>query len=163
MSKPQNYARSQIILHWLILLLIAFNLIAPDGMNAMYRAARRGSTPSTTELFLGNLHIIVGITVLVLAVLRLVLRIRNGAPAAPAGPRLQQLAGHVVHWGIYVLLFAVPLSGMSGWFAGISAAATGHVLLQNLLLGLVALHVAAALYHQLWVKDNLLARMWPRR
>ncbi|MEX0970507.1 MAG: cytochrome b/b6 domain-containing protein [Paracoccaceae bacterium] len=163
MSKPPNYRRSQIILHWVILLLIAFNIIAHDGMKAMYKAREDSTALASVDAVFGYLHIIVGISVLVLAVLRLGLRLRHGAPAAPAGPRAQQIASHVVHWAIYVLLFTLPLSGMSAWFANIPAAADAHELMKGALLLLVALHVAAALFHQFWLKDNLMARMSLRR
>jgi len=160
MSAPTHYSRPQIILHWIVVLLVAFNLSLSDGMEAMFRASQKGTDLSANDALLGNLHIYAGIAVLIFALARLYLRLAKGVPAVPKGPRLQELAGSLVHWGIYALIFLIPMSGMVAWFGGVELAGEGHGLLQNVLLILVILHVAAALYHQFVVKDNLLARMW---
>jgi cytochrome b561 len=163
MPTPNHYSRTQIILHWVIMVLVLFNITASDGVKAMYDAFEEGTTVSSSDALFGNLHIYVGISVLALAILRLFLRLRRGAPAAPAGPILQQKAGHYVHIAIYVLLFTLPLSGIAAWFGGIGKAGDAHEVMQNLLLILVGLHVAAALFHQFWLKDNLITRMTSRK
>lgn len=163
MPSPTHYSRLQITLHWVIMALILFNIVAKDGMKAMYSAAMRGTELAANDALLGQLHIYAGIGVLVLAALRIGLRLRLGAPAAPPGPHIQKMAGYIVHWAIYVLLFTMPISGMVAWFGGIETAASAHEIMKIALLILVGLHTVAALYHQFWLKDNNLARMWRSR
>lgn len=161
MKTSPRYSTLQIALHWIIMVLILFNFLAHDGIEAAWEAATTATPLAAGDALFANLHVIVGSAMLALALLRLALRLRLGAPAAPPGPRAQQLAGHLVHWGIYLLLFALPISGMAAWFGGVGPAAAAHEVMKSLLLILVALHIAAALYHQFVMKDNLLARMRP--
>ncbi len=100
-------------------------------------------------------------------------------------PGWQKLAHHGTHLALYVLFFAVPLSGWAyssaaGFpvvflgllplpdFVPVSKALAevfklGHATLAFTLAALVLLHVAATLKHQ-WVdKDGLLQRMLPGR
>ena len=95
----------------------------------------------------------------------------------------QKVASRLNHWGLYILLLCVPIAG----YIGISlypaldilglfslpavvepnreASATAflvHRLLGRLLVLLIAIHVAAALFHYFIRKDNVLARMLPR-
>lgn len=73
-------------------------------------------------------------------------------------------AAHWGHLALYALMILMPLSGLAAWFGGLEAAAEVHEAMKPLLLILVAVHVAAALWHQFWLKDGLLLRMkWPRR
>ena len=57
-------------------------------------------------------HKSLGITILVLALLRLAIRLRYGAPALPADlPEPIKLAAHLSHWAFYALMIAMPLIG----------------------------------------------------
>jgi len=163
MPSPTHYSRAQIILHWVIMALVLFNIAAHDGMISMYDATLRGVEVSANDALFGKFHIVAGVSILILAALRLFLRLRRGAPAAPTGPVLQQKAGHFVHIAIYVLLFTLPFSGIAAWFGGVETAALAHVAMKNLLLILIGLHIASALFHQFWLKDNLIARMTSRK
>ena len=102
----------------------------------------------------------IGIAVLVLTGVRLALRLTRGAPPAPAGQsRLVTLAAGAVHGALYLLLLALPLSGMAVWVGGLHDLGDLHEGLFVLLLVLVAGHAGAALVHHYVLKDNLLARM----
>lgn len=135
--------------------------------------------------FYPSMHVSLGITILVLSVVRLVWRLKNPPPALPNTMKPWEVTvSHITHWAFYVLMIGMPLTGMMD----ISRAALRNVdLLQastfglfnvptlpNLLglggahsLGafagkiLVILHVGAALKHQFWDKDGLLRRMLP--
>jgi cytochrome b561 len=129
------------------------------------------------------LHKSIGLTVLALALLRILWRWRDGRPAEEAAPRWQKLAAHAVHAVLYMLIVAMPLSGW--WFNSVSgkplqwfklfnlpalaaknddirhfAHGVHEYLFWFLLLVLVA-HVGAALKHHVFDNDNVLRRMLP--
>jgi cytochrome b561 len=133
------------------------------------------------------LHSAVGITLLLIVVAAFVWWLMNPVPAEPAGtPPWQGRAAHLAHWGLYGLIFAVTLSGwvLTGTmrtpvsidlfgFIGVPQLGTAgspshklieeaHELLANVLIGLVVVHVAAALYHHLVLRDGVLLRMLGR-
>jgi cytochrome b561 len=125
-----------------------------------------------------------GMTVLMLAVLRLLWRWSHRPPALPkAMTPIEVKLAHLTHGAFYVLLFAMPLSGwlMSSaknysvsWFGlftwpdligknepAFDILRETHDVLSWALLGLAILHVLAALKHHFWNKDKVLLRMLP--
>lgn len=158
-SSPQHYHRIQIALHWGIFLLFAFNFIMSDGMGKALRLKLEGGVP---EGLVPLLHPPVGLAILVLTVLRIVARLRLGAPDLPENDKpLMDKAAHLAHLALYALLVLIPLSGMAAWGAGIAAAGDVHEILVKITMITVVLHALAALFHQFVLKDNLLSRMRP--
>src|SRR6185312_2245939 len=101
----QRYTRTAVVLHWLIALLIicAFTL-------GLVMTDIPGITPTKLKYF--SWHKWLGVTVLGLACLRLLWRLTHRAPPYPDSmPSWQQKAANVLHGLLYVLIFAVPLSG----------------------------------------------------
>lgn len=153
-----GYSRAQIILHWVIAALILFQLLVHEGMEMAWDGRMDGGAAEGNPLP----HIVVGSAILVLAALRLIVRLRHGAPPHPAGqPAALGLLANMVHWGIYVLLFALPISGLVAWFGGIENAADVHgEPLRLALIGLVLLHIAGALAQQFVLRSGVLMRMF---
>lgn len=129
-------------------------------------------------------HKATGITVLGIMVLRMLWRIINIRPKLPESvPKWQRLASSAVHYGLYILLFAMPLSGwimssangtppsVFGLFQMPAIVATNkavtktfaeiHELLAFVLIAFIVIHVAAALKHYFIDKDQVLQRMLP--
>lgn len=157
MAAINGYSRLQIALHWGIMLLIILNYLTSDAMSAAWRALRDGKDAYGTS---AALHVWVGVAILALVLVRLALRLTRGAPDVPAGtPPLFRLGAHLAHIAIYALLIAVPASGIATWFGGIGIAGEAHEVMFNLLFLVVLLHVGGALFHQLVLKDRLIARM----
>jgi len=156
-TKTAGYSRVQIILHWAVVALILFQFFFHEGMEMAFDARMEGGAPE------GNPwpHIVVGVTVLVLAAIRVVIRLTRGAPPHPEGqPSILGVLANVVHGGIYVLLFALPLSGSVAWFGGIEGAGDAHGgILRFALIGLVIAHVAGALIQQFVLRSGVLMRM----
>jgi cytochrome b561 len=175
-TRPARYAASQKALHWIVAVLI-FALVPialamanlPDGplKNALY-----------------EWHKSFGLTVLALALARLLVRVARGAPPLVAGlPAWQRRAAHASHLALYVLIVAVPLLGWAGTSAccapvmlyfslpltlpvsggmPVGEAILGvHRVAAFTLVALVALHAGAALHHHLVRRDGTLRRMWP--
>jgi cytochrome b561 len=175
----ERYTTTAIVFHWLIAVLIvgAFTL-------GLVMTDIPGFSP--TKLRYYSWHKWAGVTVLLLAVLRLLWRLKNRPPALPeAMPAWQRSAAHGLHHLLYLLIFAVPLSGYFYTLAtGFPVVYFGlfqlpvliakdpalaeilkgvHYWLTMLLAALVALHVLAALKHQLVDRDGTMRRMLPGR
>jgi len=164
------------LLHWLIVALII--------VQVTLAALADDLPPGVKKLTMLARHKSVGITILMLAIVRLLWRWANPTPALPLTlkPYEQRLA-RVTHGLLYVLLFAMPLSGwmMSSargfpvsWFGFFQlpdlvpkskplyeALLTTHETLAIVLGAVVALHVAAALKHHYMLRDDVLRRMLP--
>lgn len=155
-----SYSKTQIGLHWSIAALILVQFLVPDGMQHVWRAFRRGLEVSPNDLPLAYMHVVIGLTVLVLAAWRLWLRTTRGVPPVSGmeHPALRLLA-KATHFVIYALIFIVPLSGAAAWFLGVPGAAQVHVLGQNILLYVVLLHTAGALVQHFVFKTDVLRRM----
>jgi cytochrome b561 len=163
--------------HWAVVALIITQFVLanqaehlPLGMAKLAALARHKS---------------VGLTILGLAVLRLLWRWSNRAsPPLPDGLRAYERAlAHLTHWGLYALLFLMPLSGwlMSSaknypvsWFglvqmpnliapdeAAFNFLRAAHGVMAKLLFAIAVLHALAALVHHFVKKDDVLKRMLP--
>ena len=101
-----------------------------------------------------------GVAILALVLWRVVLRRSRGVPPPPEGEgTLLGRAASLGHWALYALMVLMPVSGLVAWFGGVDTAGEAHEVMSNLMLFVLAVHVAAALWHQFWLKDHLLLRM----
>ena len=104
MNYTQRYTRTAIAIHWVAAVLIIGNLLWGLYMT--------GLELSPTKLKYYSWHKWTGVTVFVLAAIRLLWRLRHPAPALPASmPQWQHSAAHASHILLYVLFFAGPLAG----------------------------------------------------
>lgn len=156
-----GYSIPQKALHWMMALLILFNLIFSDGMEHWNRLMRRGEPITPDDIFSANIHAYVGIAILVLCLVRLCLRVVQGVPAAPADePPIAKLVAKVTHWAFYAILLAMPLSGIGKYYFGNDIAGELHGgPIKILLWALIGLHILGVLVHQFLWRTNLLRRM----
>jgi cytochrome b561 len=155
---PKGYSIAQILLHWAIALLIALQFLFNDPIGSAFRQMMRGTEPPFSWAVWA--HIAGGSVILLLVLWRFGLRLTRGAPPAPeGGPAILHTGASLAHWALYALMLALPVSGLVAWFGALGAAGEAHEVMTNLLLALVGLHVAAALWHQFGLKDHLLLRM----
>lgn len=164
------------LLHWSILVLLVWIAWLGLGMVDM------PNTPAKISTY--ALHKSLGLTLLALVAVRLAWRLYAGAPTAVVDtPTWQARVATLTHVALYALMFAIPLSGWlfnsaSGyplqWFKlyNLPALASRNPVLAELaaglheygfwlLVALVALHAAAALYHHVVQRDDTLVRMLP--
>lgn len=169
----QRFAAPQRLLHWFMAICILAMLFIGVGMV---------STITPKYLTLVQIHKPLGIAILVLALIRLVLRIRYGAPALPAGmPEPMKLAAHLSHYVLYALMIGMPLIGWGMLsaasypvvlFGGVqlppilpasdrlhSLLWDAHFYLAFAFFAIVLLHVAAALFHALVRRDGVFETM----
>jgi cytochrome b561 len=175
-SSPIRYGAVAQAFHWIIAALVVtqFTLAymaddLPIGVHKLALLARHKSF---------------GMTVLMLAILRGLWRLKNPPPALPPGmTRVERLLARATHIAFYVLLFAMPITGwlMSSaknysvsWFGlftwpnliaknegAFELLRTTHDFLSAVLFGIAVLHILAALKHHFWNKDDVLLRMLP--
>lgn len=172
----EHYTRTAVSLHWIIALLI---------FTAFPLGVYMHDLPfSPDKLRLYSWHKWIGVTIFLLAVLRIFWRSTHRPPPLPATMKSwERFAAEAVHYSLYVLILAIPLSGwlMSSakgvqtvWFGVLPLPdllakdkALGdtlkllHVILNFTMLGLVIAHIGAALKHQFIEHDEILARMLP--
>lgn len=170
-TTENRYGTFPILLHWVSAALVAWLVVSG------FRISDTGDLVAKAAML--RPHVAAGISVGILTLIRVgwwLLIERK--PAGPEGPSaVQATAARLMHWAFYVVIVGMAASGM----AMTSASGAGPIvfggsddLLPNfeeffgrvqhgigarLLLGLVALHVGAALYHQYILRDRILARM----
>ena len=155
-----SYSRTQITLHWTVLVLVLFQLLLNDDIVRLWTGRMSGTIPNEPT---PHVHAAVGVLIFALMVWRLVLRLRRGVPALPANehPALK-LAANGTHILLYVLLLGMPISGSVAWFLGVEMAGQAHSAARFALIPLIALHFAAALAQHFWFKTDVLKRMLGR-
>jgi cytochrome b561 len=163
----------QRVLHWFMAVCILAMLFIGVGMV---------STVMPKYLELVSIHKPLGIAILVLALVRLAVRLRYGAPPLPGDlPRPMKLAAHLSHAAFYALMIGMPVIG----WGMLSAAAypvvlfpgtelpailpqsdslhtmlwNAHFFLAFAFFALILLHIAAALFHALVRRDGVFEAM----
>lgn len=176
MSRILAYTRTAIALHWVMALLIF--IAFPLGVIAHEMAL------SPDKLRLMSYHKWLGVTIFALLLVRLLWRYTHTPqPRLDLIPHWQEMAATIVHVMLYVLLLAIPVSGwLMSSAKGFQTVYLGvwplpdmigkdkdvaellgnvHRILNFSLLGIVILHMAAALKHHFIDKDGTLKRMLP--
>ena len=163
-----------VALHWIMALMVLVSLAA----GGLVLAEMPRESPDRYMALAG--HMTAGLVIGVLLVVRLLTRIRSEKPPpATTGNALLDRIGVLTHWGFYVLIAGMVLSGLAtaigaGLFPIVFGSSgevlpgdltvfpqrVAHGFIARVLLALIALHVAAALYHQFVRRDGLLRRMW---
>jgi cytochrome b561 len=181
-DREEVYSPTARRFHWLTVALIAVQV--PLGLAMYYRGNQLNIWDGTTN-FMYSLHKLLGFTLLLVIVARAFYRLIHGAPEdAKNLETWQKIGSHVVHFFLYLLLFAVPILGWVGVqrfgavdIFGLFSLPTFlpqnpakadrafflHKLGAFVLLALIAVHIAAALYHHYIRHDGVLRRMWPGR
>ncbi len=175
-SGAERYTRLSQWLHWLIALMVFIMFALGLAFDSIPRAAR---------LWWINLHTTFGLVFFALVLLRVFWRMGHAPPPLPAGSNpFVRKSSTVMHYLLYVLLIAIPIVGIVAyiWHARVfdfgifkldfgvtntksiyDPAEALHKYLAFSLIGLVAVHLLAALWHHFIKRDGLLWRMWPGR
>jgi cytochrome b561 len=164
--------------HWVIALLILGQLVLGTIAEEMRLS------PLKLDMFVW--HKSIGVTILLLVVLRVAWRLNNPPPATPPDiPAWETTLARIGHALLYLLMFAVPLTGWwvsdttripfkAFWLVPMpdlmtadremsDLAADVHGALTKLLLLVVVIHIAAALRHHFYLHNKILIRMLPWR
>src|ERR1700734_1689829 len=175
-SSPTRYSAVAQTFHWVIAALIVTQFVLANLEDDLPIGAHKLALLARHKSF--------GMTILMLAILRLLWRLKNPPPELPAGMSpLERILARSTHIPFYVLLFAMPLTGLTmssaknysvSWFGlftwpnliGKNEAAfnflhSTHEILSDVLFAVAVLHILGALKHHFWNKDDALLRMLP--
>ncbi|MBI5131524.1 MAG: cytochrome b [Rhodopseudomonas palustris] len=163
------------VFHWAIVLLLMVQF--PIGW--LMPDIRQGETPGAAM----GIHLFIGLSILLLIVLRLAWRLSHPVPAAVGLHRWQRVASECVHWLLYASVFGTTMTGwffasFRGWpismFASMPLPAlttpgspiarligSWHSAAGWALLFAIAVHVLAAMFHAIVLRDDVLRRMLP--
>jgi len=172
MTTIHRFTPLQRTLHWIMAVLILAMLFIGVGM---------ASTVAHIYLRLVHIHETLGLAILILALIRLAVRLRYGAPALPLDlPEPMKLAAYLSHYALYALMIAMPLIGWAMlsaaqypvvlwgvWLPRVAPqSASLHTALWNahfylgfLFFALILMHLAAALFHALIRRDGVFDSM----
>ena len=124
MAALKGYSFTQIRLHWVVAVLILFQLMFGGEMGTAWRAVSQGTEPVMSSMVWA--HILIGIAVLALVAWRIALRFRRGVPPVPHSDSVLMVkAAEWGHLAIYAVMIFAPVSGLMAWFGGIDTAAVG--------------------------------------
>ena len=175
MTDRLQYGTTAKVFHWLIVGLLLVQYLIGWLMPDLHRDMKPGA-PMT-------FHASIGLTILILIVLRLAWRLTH--PVAPESslPAWQRLSSEAVHWLLYALVLATAITGwlfasFRGWevslfylvplpMLSVENAAAGktidglHQAAEWALLVVIGIHVAAALAHIFIYRDRIMQRMLP--
>jgi cytochrome b561 len=172
----RRFTPLQRALHWIMAVCILAMLFIGVGMV---------STIAPEYLTLVGIHKPLGILILILALIRLVVRLVYGAPPLPLDlPEPMKLAAYLSHYALYALMIAMPLIGWAMLSAAdypvtlwsgfslpqiVPQSASLHTLLWNAhyylafcFFALILMHLAAGLFHGLIRRDGVFDAMGPR-
>ena len=153
-----GYTKTQILLHWLIAALVLFQLFFGESIAETIEAVEKGTTASPFDQFFGGMHYWAGLAILALIAARLWLRAAAGTPP-PQGNGWMATAAKLSHAIFYAVLVLMPVSGLLAFYVG-DPYGDIHELGKPILIVLIALHACAAFYHQYWLKDGTLRRIF---
>lgn len=179
-TKFEHYSGVARFFHWLSAVIVFVML--GTGLAMVYRGKDLNIWDDLTNT-LYTTHKTLGLALLLLVVIRLLYRLVQGAPEEePSLNFLQRFMSHATHFGLYVLLIALPVLGWIGismfpaldTFGGYKIPALVspdqgmskqvfwmHALGAYSIMVLIAMHVGAALYHHVIRGDDVLRRMLP--
>jgi cytochrome b561 len=164
------------LFHWTIVALILVQLVLANQYNHL--------PLGMAKLGVIARHKSVGITIFLLAVLRLAWRLMNPVPPLPDTLKpYERVLAHITHFALYAIILVMPITGwiMSSarnfpvsWFGLVQlpdlvgqnkalyeAMHETHDILAGTLIAVAVLHVLAALKHHFILKDDTLRRMLP--
>lgn len=172
-STNSRYGSIAMAFHWLTALAIAALMVTGQMMDGLQDATR--------QIAILQWHVPMGLTVLLLTLGRIGWWLWADRHPAPLGTGWQALAAKAGHAALYALMLVMTLSGvalmaLSGAGEVVFFGSTAplpefgdylpripHGLGAKLMLGLVLVHVAAAIWHQRVKRDGAMTRILPAR
>lgn len=160
--------------HWLLFFMLTFSVVAGNYLASMAKGSEK--------LQMAGMHKSFGVILLSLILLRFAWKLINTTPRSPEGSTaVENLLAHGMHWALYALMFAQPISGIvmsqaAGYPVSVfglfelptlidknpSSAELfrdGHGVIWMLLVVAVVGHIGAAMFHHFIKKDDVLKSM----
>ena len=160
LSKERNYHVVQIILHWLIAFLVLYQYVSSNGFsdNKLDKCKNSGLDSIDCDFFTS--HYQVGLFIIGLMFVRIGMRLYFGAPKlSNKVPSIIKILGKISHLALYLLVFAMPISGLLGWYIDSGIILPIHKVLSKALLSLILIHICAVGFHEGILGSSLMHRM----
>ena len=156
----QVYSPLRRALHWITVLLILSQWWTSRAVLSTHEHhGMPGHVPDATDMLLHRFHVLGGLAVLVVVMLRLALRLSAGEATLPAAiPGWARTWSRPAHLALYAVLAGLVLTGLIAsylWFP----MSRVHGALVKALYGLILLHVGAVILHDVVHRAGLLRRM----
>lgn len=179
LSTRLRYGAVAQFFHWLtVIVVLTAYIMSPGGPERRVYSSVMDFTRQTHETL--------GVIVFALVLLRIVWRLIDATPEDLPMASWMKYAAKIVHFGLYALLIAIPITAVAGaWLEGHPITLLGvgdigpmlfsqahdvgqtvaelHATLGNVILWVAGLHAAAALYHHFFLRDRALVSMLPGR
>ena len=152
-----GYTLVQILLHWVIAVMVPVQYLTGGSIERTHHAVHMGLAPARWDIFQHNIHIYAGMAIGALMGVRLLVRLISGAVPLRGNGRLQT-AARLLHYGFYAAIIGQATLGfiVSYLWYGV---APYHVVGSWIILAMLFLHVSAAAWHTLVMKDDTIDRM----
>jgi cytochrome b561 len=164
------------VLHWIVFALFAAQMVVAWTMPHIHKGSPQEG--------LVDWHLSLGAALMFFVLVRIVWRIRHPVPPAPTLSKWERIASRIVHELLYIMLLVIPVLGWaSASFFGFKIHLFGFIPIPAIadntvqwahtagdihkavttygMLGLIGLHMLAALWHYFVRKDRVLQRMLP--
>ena len=111
MDTPKRYHPILVTLHWLIALLVFTDFYIGFFYIRPFIMAGHGGVPGTDIIL--KIHMAAGVSILVLLIIRFIIRLTTRKPApADAGAKALNVLARVVHYALYLFVFALTVVGL---------------------------------------------------
>jgi cytochrome b561 len=187
-NTQRNWGSLTKFFHWLIVMMVLVQVPAGYLMSYTYGLALHDAAVQPLQTLMSQIHHTLGLLILLLLPARLAWRLCGPVPGFDAHePTYRHILARLTHALFYALLLVLPLSGWAAvsvvagapiWLFGaqmppilppmepdspVGYALYAHVHIYAAWFGgvLLMLHVGAAFWHHVVLKDGVFRRMWP--
>ena len=157
---PTHYNKFHILTHWLVVVIILFQMITGDKITLEFYALRNEAITNNGNTSNSQFHILGGVFIFLLMAVRIFLRIKFGVPTPTLKTNaLLKFLSIFVHLGIYFILFAIPITGLLAFSTVNIDLGIAHKILVNILYLFIITHLIGVAYHQIFLGDNIMQRI----
>ena len=157
---PTHYNKFHILIHWLVVVIILFQMITGDKIALEFLALRNETITNNGNTSNSQSHILGGVFIFLLMAVRIFLRIKFGVPTPTKKTNaLLKFLSTFVHLGIYFILFAIPITGLLAFSTVNIDLGIAHKILVNILYLFIITHLIGVAYHQIFLGDNIMHRI----
>ena len=157
---PTHYNKFHILTHWTVVFVILLQMITGDKIALEFLALRNEATTTNGNTSNSHIHILGGVFIFLLMAIRIFLRIKFGVPIPTKKTNAQlKFLSTFVHLGIYLILFAIPITGLLAFSTINVDLGIAHKILVNILYLFVIIHLIGVAFHQIFLGDNIMERI----
>ena len=160
LNVPTHYNKFHILIHWLVVVIILLQMITGDKIALEFLALRNQSINVDGNTSNSQIHMLGGLFITLLMAARVFLRIKFGVPTPTekTNDPLKFLSTFV-HLGIYLVLFAIPITGLLAFSTINVDLGLAHKILVNILYLFVIIHLIGVAFHLIFLGDNIMERI----